>query len=156
MITVKEASSRLHISTEECRRWIRAGVLPGVKVGSRWMVDESDLSHAAQHAEEYGIASNWLETFDKLTVDLLIILQAIDRDGGFDELLRQWPPQAQAQFLLRFDGFVTHMQALAHRAHAAAEVITIESQLCPHTKADAIDLTPEGRQRVVQLTGSCE
>jgi excisionase family DNA binding protein len=40
MITAKEAASRLHISPKECRQWIRAGVLPGVKVGQRWMVKE--------------------------------------------------------------------------------------------------------------------
>jgi excisionase family DNA binding protein len=79
MITVKEAAERLHLAPDECRRWIHAGVLPGIKVGSRWMVEEADLSRAAEHAKEYGIAANWLETFGKLTDNMAQTQQACDQ-----------------------------------------------------------------------------
>jgi excisionase family DNA binding protein len=60
MITVEEAASHLHISPEECRRWIHAGVLPGVKVGQRWMMKKTDLSRAWPAASARN-PRNWLD-----------------------------------------------------------------------------------------------
>jgi excisionase family DNA binding protein len=60
MITVEEAASRLYISPEECHRWIHAGVLPGVKVGQRCMVEETNVSRVMPAARARN-PRNWLD-----------------------------------------------------------------------------------------------
>jgi excisionase family DNA binding protein len=44
LLTVPEAAQRLKVNAETVRRWLREGVLTGVKLGKRqWRVRTSDL-----------------------------------------------------------------------------------------------------------------
>lgn len=43
MLTVPEAARRLHRNPETLRRWIREGRLRSRKVGTQYLVEESDL-----------------------------------------------------------------------------------------------------------------
>lgn len=43
MLTVPEAARRAHRNPETLRRWIRDGKLRSHKVGTQYLVDESDL-----------------------------------------------------------------------------------------------------------------
>ncbi|MBI4728356.1 MAG: DUF433 domain-containing protein [Acidobacteria bacterium] len=46
MLTVPEAAARAGLAAETIRRWIRAGRLPSLKVGTQHLVDEEDLEAA--------------------------------------------------------------------------------------------------------------
>ncbi len=43
LLTLLEAAERLQINPEVLRRWLRAGRITGVKVGSDWRLRESDI-----------------------------------------------------------------------------------------------------------------
>lgn len=43
LLNLKEVSALLNMNTEVLRRWLRNGKLPGVKVGSDWRVNATDL-----------------------------------------------------------------------------------------------------------------
>ena len=43
LIKPDEAAYRLGVSTLTIKKWLRTGKIPGVKVGSLWRIDESDL-----------------------------------------------------------------------------------------------------------------
>ena len=45
LLNLKEVSAILNINTEVLRRWLRNKKLPGIKVGSDWRVNESDLEN---------------------------------------------------------------------------------------------------------------
>ena len=42
-LTVAETASRLDRSTEQVRRYLREGVLPGERIGNQWFIDQFDL-----------------------------------------------------------------------------------------------------------------
>jgi excisionase family DNA binding protein len=46
LLTPEEAAARLHLSPITVKKWLRAGRLPGVKLGGKglWRVRESDLA----------------------------------------------------------------------------------------------------------------
>ena len=43
LIKPEEAAHRLGVSKLTIKKWLRNGMLPGVKVGHLWRVDEEDL-----------------------------------------------------------------------------------------------------------------
>jgi excisionase family DNA binding protein len=43
-LTVGETAALIRAHAVTVRDWIRAGVLPGIRVGNRWMVDPGDLA----------------------------------------------------------------------------------------------------------------
>ena len=43
MLTVPEAARRVHRNPETVRRWIREGRLRSTRVGTQYLVDETDL-----------------------------------------------------------------------------------------------------------------
>jgi helix-turn-helix protein len=44
-LTVADAARILDRSTEQVRRYLREGVLPGERIGNQWFIDEFDLQH---------------------------------------------------------------------------------------------------------------
>ena len=53
-LTVADAARILDRSTEQVRRYLREGVLPGERIGNQWFIDEFDLQQmleARQHGE---------------------------------------------------------------------------------------------------------
>lgn len=42
-LTVADAARILDRSTEQVRRYLREGVLPGERIGNQWFIDEHDL-----------------------------------------------------------------------------------------------------------------
>jgi excisionase family DNA binding protein len=51
MITVAEASRRLHLSIEQVRRKLREGTLKGQRVGNQWFVDETAVANKKRKGE---------------------------------------------------------------------------------------------------------
>ena len=52
MITVAEAASRLQRSTEQVRRYLREGKLPGQRIGNQWFVEERVVATATRHEQQ--------------------------------------------------------------------------------------------------------
>lgn len=50
-LTVPEAAARLGVSPKTVRRMLVSGVLPGQKVGGRWLIDASDLAPSSKQGE---------------------------------------------------------------------------------------------------------
>jgi excisionase family DNA binding protein len=43
-LTVSEIAAALRINPETVRRWLKARLLPGMRIGRRWRVKEEDLT----------------------------------------------------------------------------------------------------------------
>lgn len=55
LLTVEEAANYLKIKPNVLRRWLRAGKIPGIKLGNHWRIDEDDLKaflEARKHKPE--------------------------------------------------------------------------------------------------------
>lgn len=52
LLTVEEAAAYLRVSEYVLRRWLRAGKVPGIKLGNHWRIDEDDLK-AFLDAQKY-------------------------------------------------------------------------------------------------------
>lgn len=61
MITPNEAAKQLGVSPQTIRMWIKSGVLPHIKMGSRYRIDESTISDIALN----GTPTNALIRSDK-------------------------------------------------------------------------------------------
>ena len=44
-LTVADAARILDRSTEQVRRYLREGVLPGERIGNQWFISQADLDH---------------------------------------------------------------------------------------------------------------
>jgi excisionase family DNA binding protein len=62
MITVPEAARRLRRNPETIRRWIRDRKLPATKVGTQWLVEETDLDAVADRTDVLPAPPEWDET----------------------------------------------------------------------------------------------
>ena len=47
--TPEMAAEMLHVSTLTLRKWLRSGLLNGIKVGRQWRIRESDLNLLLEH-----------------------------------------------------------------------------------------------------------
>lgn len=59
MLTVPEAARRVGHDPETIRRWIRSGRLRARKVGTQHVIEEADLSAAAEPARSLPIPEEW-------------------------------------------------------------------------------------------------
>jgi excisionase family DNA binding protein len=62
MLTVPEAARRLRRNPETVRRWIRDRKLPATKVGTQWLVDETDVDAVADRTDVLPAPPEWDET----------------------------------------------------------------------------------------------
>lgn len=51
MLTAKEAAALLHLHVKRVQILARAGILPGVRVGRKWLFDQERLAAALRHEE---------------------------------------------------------------------------------------------------------
>lgn len=63
MLTIPEAARRTGRNAETIRRWVRAGRLRAEKVGTQYLVDESDLDAVAD-AGALDLPEHWQTTAD--------------------------------------------------------------------------------------------
>jgi excisionase family DNA binding protein len=64
MLTVAEAAKRFGRNPETVRRWIREGKLRARKVGTRYVIDDADLSAmVADEDEVLPLPKEWTTTF---------------------------------------------------------------------------------------------
>ena len=52
LLTVEEIASRLNLTTETIRRWLRSGRLRGIRIGARragWRIPERDFDRYLRH-----------------------------------------------------------------------------------------------------------
>ena len=63
MLTVPEAARRVGRDPETVRRWIRSGRLASRKVGTQYVIDETDLETMLEDDEELPVPSEWNETW---------------------------------------------------------------------------------------------
>lgn len=52
LLTVEEVAGILRIKPVIVRRWLRDGILPGLKLGRIWRIDEQDLEAFIRKAKE--------------------------------------------------------------------------------------------------------
>lgn len=60
LTTIAQAHGQLGLSREVVRRKLRAGEIPGMKIGGRWMVDLSEFNAARLRAGDLTLACHWL------------------------------------------------------------------------------------------------
>jgi excisionase family DNA binding protein len=78
-LTVAEAARFLGRSTEQIRRYLREGVLPGRRLGGQWFVDRPDLEAFAQRRQRGSEPGPWLAGNDP---DPLRAVIALGGSGG--------------------------------------------------------------------------
>lgn len=44
LLTLKQTAEQLSVSIRTVRRWVKAGELPAIKLGSQWRIDPDDLA----------------------------------------------------------------------------------------------------------------
>lgn len=54
LLTISESAKRLNITERTLRKWLREGVLPGVKMGRIWRVDDQDLEEFIHQSKKKG------------------------------------------------------------------------------------------------------
>lgn len=52
LLTVEEVASNLKISPKIIRKWLRDGMLSGIKLGRVWRIDEKDLEEFIQRSKK--------------------------------------------------------------------------------------------------------
>lgn len=52
LLTVEEVAANLKISPKIIRKWLRDGIMPGVKLGRVWRIDEKDLEEFIQRSKK--------------------------------------------------------------------------------------------------------
>lgn len=63
MLTVPEAARRTGKNPETIRRWIRSGRLRSQRVGTRYLIDEHDLTEAARSKDSLPVPKEWRRTW---------------------------------------------------------------------------------------------
>jgi excisionase family DNA binding protein len=80
-LTVAEVARLLCRSTEQVRRYLREGVLPGRRIGGQWFVDRRDADRFLMRQEGPSEFHQWLAAADP---DPLAGAIAIGGSGGSD------------------------------------------------------------------------
>jgi len=62
MLTVPDAARRTGRNPETIRRWIRAGRLRSVKIGTQHMIDEHDLDAVSLPPDHVAVPEAWRRT----------------------------------------------------------------------------------------------
>lgn len=52
LITVEEMARRLNITPRAAREWLKKGIIPGIKLGRIWRIDEKDLEEFIRKAKD--------------------------------------------------------------------------------------------------------
>lgn len=65
MLTVPEAARRSKRNPETVRRWIRAGRLKAIKIGTQHMIDEVDLAAVTEAESALPLPAGWRRTATK-------------------------------------------------------------------------------------------
>ena len=80
-LTVAETARLMGRSTEQIRRYLREGVLPGRRLGGQWFVDRSDVDALLQQRRSEADPWAWLTGGDR---DPLRDVIALAGTGGGD------------------------------------------------------------------------
>lgn len=78
-LTVADAARILDRSTEQVRRYLREGVLPGERIGNQWFIDEVDLQQLLEARQRGESLAEVLGAGDR---DPLGAVIAIGSSGG--------------------------------------------------------------------------
>lgn len=78
-LTVADAARILDRSTEQVRRYLREGVLPGERIGNQWFIDEVDLQQLLEARQRGESLAEVLGVGDR---DPLGAVIAIGSSGG--------------------------------------------------------------------------
>jgi excisionase family DNA binding protein len=80
-LTVAETAKLMGRSTEQIRRYLREGVLPGRRLGGQWFVDRSDVDALLQQRRVGNDQWHWLMSSGR---DPLRAVIALGGSGGGD------------------------------------------------------------------------
>lgn len=80
-LTVAETAKLIGRSTEQIRRYLREGVLPGQRLGGQWFIDRSDVDALLQQRRVENDKWHWLTSADR---DPLRGVIALAGSGGGD------------------------------------------------------------------------
>jgi excisionase family DNA binding protein len=80
-LTVAETAKLMGRSTEQIRRYLREGVLPGRRLGGQWFVDRSDVDALLHQRRVENDQWHWLTSGDR---DPLRSVIALGGSGGGD------------------------------------------------------------------------
>jgi len=80
-LTVAETAKLMGRSTEQIRRYLREGVLPGRRLGGQWFVDRADVDAMLHQRRAENDQWHWLKSGDR---DPLRGVIALAGSGGGD------------------------------------------------------------------------
>jgi excisionase family DNA binding protein len=80
-LTVAETARLLQRSTEQVRRYLREGVIPGRRIGGQWFIDRADAESFLQKRRE---GSHFATSLAASDPDPLGMVIAIGGSGGGD------------------------------------------------------------------------
>jgi excisionase family DNA binding protein len=80
-LTVAETAKLMGRSTEQIRRYLREGVLPGRRLGGQWFVDRLDVDALLQQRRIENDQWHWLQSAGR---DPLRAVIALGSSGGGD------------------------------------------------------------------------
>jgi excisionase family DNA binding protein len=80
-LTVAETAKLMGRSTEQIRRYLREGVLPGRRLGGQWFVDRTDVDALIHQRRTENDQWHWLTSGDR---DPLRGVIALGGSGGAD------------------------------------------------------------------------
>ena len=84
-LTVADAARILDRSTEQVRRYLREGVLPGERIGNQWFIEEFDLEQMLAARQRGESLAEIIGTGDR---DPLGAVIGVGSSGGGDIALR--------------------------------------------------------------------
>jgi excisionase family DNA binding protein len=81
MMTVMEAARRAGLSPGTIRRWIRTGRLPARKIGTHYLIDESDLLDVLDEPTMLALPAAWKRTITGEPMPNVVAMIRRSREG---------------------------------------------------------------------------